>query len=177
MVANGGDKRAVASLEDSLAGKLLQGIKPVGALWAGHRRHNESLKARSISLKVGLWLITAWLLFIWTAGMALLAQLLPWLAVQLPQLAGALPPLDTLPWPTWLSPWVDAAWLQAMQSLLSSGLQWLTPMASMLPSMDGVASLLSVVLWLLWGLVLLLVLGLAVTAHVLLGRRSRRVAA
>jgi len=47
----------------------------------------------------------------------------------------------------------------------------------MLPSMDGVASLLSVVLWLLWGLVLLLVLGLAVTAHVLLGRRQRRVAA
>ena len=128
-------------------------------------------------MKLGLWLLTAFLLFIWTAGMALLAQLLPWLAVQLPLLAGALPPLDTLPWPTWLGPWVDAAWLQAMQSLLNSGLQWLAPMASMLPSMDGVASLLSVVLWLLWGLVLLLVLGLAVAAHVLLGRRSRRVAA
>jgi len=127
-------------------------------------------------LKVGLWLITAWLLFIWTAGMALLAQLLPWLAVQLPQLAGALPPLDTLHWPTWLGPWVDAAWLQVMQSLLSSGLQWLVPMASIWPSMDGVASLLSIALWLLWGLGLLLLLGLAVTAHVLLGRRSRRVA-
>lgn len=127
-------------------------------------------------MKVGLWLITAWLLFIWTAGMALLAQLLPWLAVQLPQLAGALPPLDTLHWPTWLGPWVDAAWLQVMQSLLSSGLQWLVPMASIWPSMDGVASLLSIALWLLWGLGLLLLLGLAVTAHVLLGRRSRRVA-
>jgi hypothetical protein len=121
-------------------------------------------------------MITAWLLFIWTAGMALFAQLLPWLAVQLPQLAGALPPLDTLHWPTWLGPWVDAAWLQVMQSLLSSGLQWLAPMASMWPSMDGVASLLSIALWLLWGLGLLLLLGLAVTAHVLLGRRSRRVA-
>ena len=177
LLANGGDKRAVASLEDSLAGKLLQGIKPVGALWAGHRRHNESLKARSISLKVGLWLITAWLLFIWTAGMALMAQLLPWLAVQLPQWAGALPPLDSLPWPTWLGPWVDAAWLQAMQSLLSSGLQWLAPMASILPSMDGVAALLNVALWLLWGFGLVLLLGLAVTAHVLFGRRQRRAAA
>ena len=127
-------------------------------------------------MKLGLWLLTALVLLIWTGGMALLAQLLPWLAVQLPQLAGALPPLDTLPWPTWLSPWVDAAWLQAMQSLLSAGLQWLAPLASMWPSMDGVASLLSVALWLLWGLGLVLLLGLAVTAHVLLGRRQRRAA-
>ncbi len=121
-------------------------------------------------MKAGLWLITGGMLVIWTVGMAALAQLLPWLAAQLPQWVGALPPASSWPWPQWLSFWIDPALLQALQAMTVWLVELLRPLA---PLLAGLGSVLGALVWLLWGLGALLALGLALAAHVWLSRRQR----
>ena len=122
-------------------------------------------------MKAGLWLLTGLMLLLWTAGMAATAELVQWLAAQLPQWVGTMPELKPWPWPAWLSPWVDPALLQSLQGLVLWLVDLLRPLA---PSLEGLGTLLSVAVWLLWGLGLLAALALAVLGHVLIGRRQRR---
>jgi hypothetical protein len=122
-------------------------------------------------VKAGLWVLTGGLILIWTAGMALLAQILPWLLAQAPQLAGAVEPVLSWPWPQWLGPWVDPVLLQTLQAFTRSVLDWLQPF---LPSLQGLGSLLSGLVWLVWAVGLAAALALAVLAHLMLRRRERR---
>lgn len=122
-------------------------------------------------MKVGLWVLTGGLILIWTAGMALLAQFLPWLLAQAPQVAGAVEPVLAWPWPTWLGPWVDPALLQALQAVTRSVLDWLQPF---LPSLQGLGALLSGLVWLVWAVGLAAALALALLGHLMLSRQARR---
>lgn len=122
-------------------------------------------------MKAGLWVLTGGLILIWTAGMALLAQLLPWLLAQAPQLAGAVEPVLSWPWPHWLGPWVDPVLLQTLQAFTRSVLDWLQPF---LPSLQGLGSLVSGLVWLVWAVGLAAALALALLAHLMLRRRERR---
>ncbi len=122
-------------------------------------------------MKVGLWMLTGGLLLLWTAGMAVLGQLVQWLLGNMPQWAGGLPPLPAWPQlPAWLG-WVDPALLQSLQGLLSWLLQTLQDLA---PSLQGLGTVLGALLWLAWGLGLVLVLGLAGVAHLWIRRRQSR---
>lgn len=122
-------------------------------------------------MKAGLWMLTGLALLLWTAGMAAVAQLAQWLAAQLPQWMGTVPSVTQWPWPTWLGPWVDPALLQALQSFLIWLAQLLRPLA---PSLQALGTVLAAIVWLLWGLGLVLLLGLALAAHLLIRRRQRR---
>ena len=116
-------------------------------------------------------MFTALALLVWTAGMAALAELAHWLAAQLPLWVEGLPPVLNWPQPAWLAFWVDPALLQSLQGFLVWLLELLRPLA---PSMAGLGTVVTVLVWLLWGLGLLLALGLALAAHLLIRHRQRR---
>ena len=124
-------------------------------------------------MKKGLWVFTALALLVWTAGMATLAELSQWLAAQLPQWVEGLPPVLNWPQPAWLAFWVDPALLQSLQGFMVWLLELLRPLA---PSMAGLGTVVSVLVWLLWGLGLILGLGLglALAGHLLIRRHQRR---
>lgn len=122
-------------------------------------------------MKAGLWVLMGGLIFIWTAAMALLAQLLPWLLAQAPQLAGAVEPVLSWPWSGWLSPWVDPGWLQTLLACSRSVWEWLHPWV---PTLQGLGSVLSSLLGLVWAVGLAAALALALLGHVLLSRRVRK---
>lgn len=122
-------------------------------------------------MKAGLWLLTALALVVWTAGMAAMAGLAQWLAAQLPLWTGSMPPVAQWPWPDWLGLWVEPALLQALQSFLI----WLLDLLKMLaPSMQGLGTVLAVLVWVLWGLGALALVAVALVGHFLIRRRQRR---
>ena len=121
-------------------------------------------------MRAGLWLITVLAFVVWTAGMAATAGLAQWLAAQLPQWVGGMPPATQWPWPNWLSLWLDPALLQALQSFLVWSLEVLRLIA---PTLEGLGWVLVAGVWLAWGLGALALLGLALVGHVLIGRRRR----
>lgn len=120
-------------------------------------------------MKAGLWVLTVAVIVMWTVAMSMLAQLLPWLAAQLPQWVGAMPDLSSWPWPHWLAWWVDSGFLQALQGMLQWLVELLRPLA---PLVENLGSLLGWAVWLIWGMGLLLTLGLAVLAHGWIARRQ-----
>ncbi len=122
-------------------------------------------------LKAGLWLLTALLLVLWSAGMAGLAELAQWLAAEGPRWMGTLPPLPQWPQPVWLSVWLDPALVQAAQAFLL----WLVEVMRMLGgSLDGLGQLLVVIIGVVWVLGALALVTLAAAAHWLWNRRQRR---
>lgn len=122
-------------------------------------------------MKAGLYLLTGFLLVLWSAGLAGMAQLVRWLAAELPRWMGALPPLPQWPQPAWLSAWFDPAWVQAAQAFvvwLFDASQWLGL------SMQGLGTFLVVILGVIWAVGALALVALAVVAHLLWSRRQRR---
>lgn len=108
-------------------------------------------------------------ILIWTVAMSMLTELLPWLAAQLPQWAGAIPDLSSWPWPHWMAWWVDPGFVQALQGML----QWLVEvLRPLVPWIAGLGSLMGWLVWLIWGVGLLMALGLAVAAHWWIARRQ-----
>ena len=83
---------------------------------------------------------------------------------QIADLAGA---AGEIPVPAWLALWVDTAWLQAVQASLVEMVQWV---AQWLPSAAGMLGWITPLLWVVWGLVMLLMLACAVLGHWLVGR-------
>jgi hypothetical protein len=63
--------------------------------------------------------------------------------------AGAVEPVLSWPWPTWLGPWVD-------------------------PALQGLGALLSGLVWLAWAVGLAAALALALLGHLMLSRRARK---
>lgn len=123
-------------------------------------------------MKLILWGTVALLALLWTGGAALLAQLVQWSAQGLAGIDGSAVDIAaaaaTLP--AWLSPWIDAAAWAEMQ-------QWLTAVlasaSALMPSLGQVAGWLVPVVWVVWALGMLLLLGLAVIAALLLRRWQR----
>jgi len=122
-------------------------------------------------LKAGLWLLTGLMLVLWSVGMAGMAELARWLAAELPRWMGTLPPLPQWPQPAWLEAWFDPALVQAAQAFLV----WLLDVSQLFGlSMQGLGTLLVVILGVVWVLGALALVVLAVVAHLLWNRRQRR---
>lgn len=117
-------------------------------------------------MKLILWGTVALLALLWTGGAALLAQLVQWSAQGLAGLNGS--PVEIVAaLPAWLSPWIDAAAWAEMQQWFSAVL---ASTAALMPSLGQVAGWLVPVVWAVWALGMLLLLGLALVAALLLRR-------
>lgn len=124
-------------------------------------------------MKALIWGVFVLLASCWTGLVALTAQVTEWVlaAMASGQIADLASAAGALPVPAWLALWVDTAWLQAAQAWLVGAVQWV---ALGLPSAAGVLGWIVPLLWVVWGLVLLLLLAGAGLGHWLLGRWAVR---
>jgi hypothetical protein len=119
-------------------------------------------------MKAAVWIVFGLLAALWTGGALLAAELAAWSAALLA--SGEAVDLGRTaaqwPVPAWVALWVDPAWVQAGQQALAWALELLR---DSLPLMGSAVGWLVPVVWVLWGLGLLLMLLLAGGAHLLVG--------
>ena len=123
-----------------------------------------------------IWVVVAVLAAFWTGLAALLAQLTDWLSAAMASGAAgsALDQIGQWPMPAWLAPWVDPAWVETMQASVLEWLQWLS---AAMPAIGGLMGWISPLVWLLWGLGLVVVLCVGGGLHFLARRFDRVVPA
>jgi hypothetical protein len=122
-------------------------------------------------MKILLWGAFALIAMLWTAGAALFAQLAQWSAQGLVGLAGAgdisTETITAIAVPPWLAPWIDSAtwtaWLQSIGAALSS-------MSALLPGLGDLAAWVSPIVWVTWGVGLIVLLGLTLTGSWMISR-------
>ncbi len=120
-------------------------------------------------MKTALWIVTGLLAAAWTAGALLSAELVEWAgrllaSGQATDLAGA---AARWPVPAWAALWVDAPMIEAFRQAL---LWTLDALGGLLPALGAASGWLVVVVWVLWGVGAMLLLAIAGTVHLLLGR-------
>lgn len=116
-----------------------------------------------------VWVVVAVLAAFWTGLAALLAQLTDWLSAAMASGAAgsALDQIGQWPVPAWLAPWVDPAWVETMQASVLEWLQWLS---AAMPAIGGLMGWISPLVWLLWGLGLVVLLCVGGGLHFLASR-------
>ena len=123
-------------------------------------------------MRLAIWTIFGLLALLWTGGAFAVSGLAGWAAQLLAsgeavRLGGE---VARWPVPQWVSLWVDPAWVRAMQEALLWAVQALRDLVPLLgPALDWLVPL----VWMLWGLGLVLMLVLAGGARLLLGRLPR----
>ena len=120
-------------------------------------------------MKILLWLTVGVVGAFWTAGFALLASLAQWLAGAGQQVAGAVQQVAEWPVPGWMAIWANPAWMEAMRAALTSTLD---SSATYVPWLFSALGWVAPLLWILWGLGMLLLLLLAVAGHGLIRRAA-----
>lgn len=123
-----------------------------------------------------IWVVVVVLAALWTGLAALLAQLTDWLSAAMASGAAgsALDQIGQWPVPAWLAPWVDPAWVETMQASVLEWLQWLS---AVMPAIGGLMGWISPLVWLLWGLGLVVLLCVGGGLHFLARRFDRVVPA
>jgi len=123
-------------------------------------------------MKIVLWVGVALLGLVWTGLAAVGASLVGWGAGVLASGGAAEWARVAAQWPVpaWIGLWVDPAAVKAMQEALLWSLQALQ---ASLPWIGSALGWLVPLVWVAWGLGLLLLLGVAAVAHVLIGRSTR----
>jgi hypothetical protein len=120
-------------------------------------------------MKILLWAVCAVLALLWTGTAALAAQLIAWSAEALAAGRGAEigSAVATMTAPSWLTPWLDIAGWSALQQAVAGVL---SAVSGSLPLVGELASWLVPVVWVVWGLGLVALLGLAFAGSWLLRR-------
>ncbi|MFY8083381.1 MAG: hypothetical protein ACOVN7_06575 [Rubrivivax sp.] len=129
-------------------------------------------------MKRALWLGVGLLALLWTGCAALVAGLTDWAAQVLASggVADWTRAAANVPVPPWIALWVDPQAVLFVQEAVRWVLDVLGSWGAALPTAGQLVGWLVPLVWLLWGLGLLLLLGLAAGAHWWLGRgASRRV--
>lgn len=123
-------------------------------------------------MKLALWSVFGLLVFVWTGLIGIAEQLTEWLlaAMASGQVGDLANQALQWPLPDWLSPWVDTAWIKAVQESSLGLVQWL---GQVLPSASRLMDWVSPLIWALWALGLAFLLALAVAGHWMLRRRTR----
>lgn len=120
-------------------------------------------------MKIALWSVVGLLAAIWTGGALVAAALTRWGADLIA--AGGVTELGRSlaqwPVPPWVAPWVDTAWIQAVQQAF---LWSVDTLGQALPWLGSAVGWLTPFVWVLWGLGVIALLLLAGFAHLLLGR-------
>jgi hypothetical protein len=120
-------------------------------------------------MKIALWIAFALLALMWTGGAALVAQLVAWSASGLAaggaaQVGGV---VASAAMPTWLAPWVDAAAWTAIQESVAGVM---AGVSGSLPLVGTAVGWLEPLVWIVWGVGLVILLVLAGLGHWLIGR-------
>jgi len=118
-------------------------------------------------MKFLIWAGTGFVALLWTLTIAVMAFLANWLAGSTDQAVGGLQTISQWPMPAWLSLWVDPAWLEPIKAMMAWALD-LLPVAS--PWLAPVLGWVAPLLWLVWAVVMLLLLAIASSGHLLLGK-------
>ena len=119
-------------------------------------------------MKFLIWAITGFLVLLWTGAAAMLAAAVNWLAGSIgdPAIRNVPSPSQWLV-PEWLAVWIPSGVIEQLKASLAGPLDslvgasaWIAPALGWLPP----------VIWVVWGLVLVLMLALAAGAHLLVAR-------
>jgi hypothetical protein len=127
-------------------------------------------------MKLVLWLGFGLLALLWTGGAALVAGLTEWAAQVLASggVADWTRAAANVPVPPWIALWVDPQAVRFVQEAVQWALEVLGSWSAALPTAGQLIGWLVPLVWLLWGLGLLPLLGLAAGAHWWLGRGAAR---
>lgn len=138
---------------------------------AGALRCPTLFRADNLRMKIALAIGTAFLALLWTGFIALAAALADWVAGHGGQLQGGLQGIAQWPLPPWIALWTDPATAEAVRAmivwsveLLGAAMPWITPL------LDWVAPL----LWVIWGVGMVGLMGLAAVGWLLIGRMRKR---
>ncbi|WP_028352522.1 hypothetical protein [Bordetella petrii] len=122
-------------------------------------------------MKKIIWLAFAVLSVLWTGLVALILQLSDWLldTVAASRLPGTL--AEPGPWtpPAWAEPWVGTGLLESLQA---AAVWLMNGVNQILPAFGGLGTVIAVVGWIIWGMVMALMLAVALVLHWAAGRRQ-----
>lgn len=127
-------------------------------------------------MKLLIWGVSTLLALLWTGLVALTVALTGWVLDAVSASGGSMETLGGMtswPMPPWLALWVDPALVEAMLDSVGQTLAWL---AAVLPSGDTLMAWLGPLLWVGWGLGMLVLVGTAVVLHLMAGRLPTRLA-
>lgn len=122
-------------------------------------------------MKIALWVITALIALVWTLLAGSAAWVAGWAVDHLDEAMKGLQSASGLPWPAWITLWIDPAWLEGIRqavtvsiAALTESLPWITPVLGWVPA----------AIWVVWGLGSLMLLGVAGAVHLGLSAWQRR---
>lgn len=123
-------------------------------------------------MKKIIWLGFAVLAALWTGLVALALQLSDWLlaTVASTQVPGAL--ANPAPWtpPAWADPWVGPGVVESLQTTLVWMMQGVN---QILPAFGSLGTVITVLGWIFWAMVMVGLLAVAIGLHWLAGRRQQ----
>ncbi|NDP63722.1 hypothetical protein [Polaromonas sp.] len=122
-------------------------------------------------MKLLIWGVTGFLALLWTGAASMLAAAVNWLAASSadPAIRGA-QAMAQWPLPDWLAVWMPPGVIEPLKASISELLDSVVIATSWIAPMLG---WLSPLVWVIWGMVLVLMLVLAGGFHVLAARSSR----
>ena len=123
-------------------------------------------------MKVVLWSVFAVMALVWTGGAVLVAELVQWSAQAIAQADGAAigAAAAGVQVPAWLGPWIDVERWVAVQQWVAGAL---AAASDALPAIGAAAGWLVPVVWVAWGVGLIVLVGLAWFGTWLIGRAGR----
>jgi hypothetical protein len=123
-------------------------------------------------MKIALWIVFALITALWTGTVLISAELTGWLAstVGSGQAGNVITNVGQWPVPAWLGLLIDPAWIKGLQTVWGDVMGWLGQSG---PALGSVVSWLVPLMWIVWGVVMLLLLAAAVACHFLLSKFSR----
>jgi hypothetical protein len=123
-------------------------------------------------MKIALWIVFALVAALWTGTVLVSVELTGWLATTVAsgQAGDVITNIGQWPVPAWLALWIDPAWIQGLQAAWVQVMSWLGQTG---PALGSVVSWLIPLMWVVWGVVLLIMLAATVAGHFLIGKFSR----
>lgn len=121
-------------------------------------------------MKILIWIVTGFLVLLWTGTVALLTAAVNWLSTSGDPAARGVQAMGQWPAPEWLAVWIPPAVMEQLKVSVTGLLDMLVSATSWIGPMLGWVS---PVLWVVWGLVLVLMLALAGGVHLLVAKSTR----
>lgn len=123
-------------------------------------------------MKFTLWFAFALIAGLWSGTVLISAELTKWLAASVSRAKPGelITNAGDWPAPAWLSMWISPALVESFQAPWVQVLGWLGQTG---PSLEGVVNWLIPLIWVIWGVVMLIGLLVALAGHFLIGKLSR----
>jgi len=119
-------------------------------------------------MKLLIWSSFVLITLLWTAFAVIAVNVSDWVMGLLASGGSLTDPMAALNLPAWLALWVPPELVSAIQGTITGTWALLEPW---LPSASTLGSIMSVLIWLSWGVGAVLLLGLAIAGHWFVTRR------